>query len=438
GAFRCPACPKLHGRCGDAVYPLLHLAKTTGQTRYLKAALQVVGWMKNVDSPDGAWVNDPNDLKSWKGITVFGAIAMGEAIRHHGDLLDREVKQRWLERLRAAARFIHDQFKMDYGNINYPVTASYALTLLGELLDEPRYRARGRQFAHDALAFLTRPSRLLYGEGQPQAQRSPKGLVPVDLGYNVEESLPALVLYGLATKDGEVLEAVTAALAAHLQFMLPDGGWDNSWGTRNYKWTYWGSRTSDGCQTAYALLADRAPAFGTAATRNTELLRACTHNGLLHGGPHYADHQVPPCVHHTFCHAKALATVLDHPAVPGEMGPLPRETATGVRTVPELDTILVARGPWRATVSGYDWLYKKKVFSGMGGALCLLWHRDLGPLFTASLANYLPVEPNNMQLLAGEPDFSLTPRVEIRTGGQWFSNIFDPAATVSQSSIPGG
>jgi hypothetical protein len=28
----------------------------------------------------------------------------------------------------------------------------------------------------------------------------------------------------------------------HLEFMLHDGAWDNSWGTRNFKWTYWGNR----------------------------------------------------------------------------------------------------------------------------------------------------------------------------------------------------
>src|SRR5439155_12202788 len=135
----------------------------------------------------------------------------------------------------------------------------------------------------------------------------------------------------------------------------------------NYKWTYWGSRTSDGCQTAYALLADRDPAFATAALRNTQLLRACTRDGLLHGGPHFAGRRVPPCVHHTFCHAKALATVLDHPQPRAvHAGPLPRESAAGVRRVPDLDLVLVARGPWRATVSGYDWLYKKGISSGMG------------------------------------------------------------------------
>ena len=47
------------------------------------------------------------------------------------------------------------------------------------------------------------------------------------------------------------LREVIASMRTHMEFMLPDGGWDNSWGTRNYKWTWWGSRTSDGCQPAY-------------------------------------------------------------------------------------------------------------------------------------------------------------------------------------------
>ena len=67
--------------------------------------------------------------------------------------------------------------------------------------------------------------------------------------------------------------------------MLPDGAWDNSWGTRNNKWSYWGSRTSDGCQPGYGLLAKKSPEFAEAVRRNTRLLKACTHDGLLHGGP---------------------------------------------------------------------------------------------------------------------------------------------------------
>ncbi len=93
--------------------------------------------------------------------------------------------------------------------------------------------------------------------------------------------------------------------------MLPDGAWDNSWGSRNYKWTWWGSRTSDGCHPAYILLADHEPKFLEAAHRNLELMSACTHNNLLYGGPTTSQHGDQPCIHHTFTHAKSLATVLD-------------------------------------------------------------------------------------------------------------------------------
>jgi hypothetical protein len=441
GAFSCPACAAIHGRCGDAVYPLLHMARTSGQDKYLRAAIQVVDWMKNVDSPDGAFTNDPNAPKSWKGITVFAAIALGEALHWHGDLLDVTVKQRWMQRLRKAGDYLFETFTMDTGNINYPVTAAYALTLLGELFDEPRYRLRGRTFARDSLAFFTTPNRLLFGEGRPKTAKSKKGLLPVDLGYNVEESLPSLVLYGLAARDEEVLQVATAALTSHLAFMLPDGGWDNSWGTRNYKWSYWGSRTSDGCQPAYALLADRNPAFATAAARNMSLLSECTREGLLYGGPHYVAHGVPACVHHTFCHAKALTTVIDHePKLPQptkRAAPLPREVARGTQHFPELDVALLAEGPWRATVSGYDRQYRDEVFSGMGGSLSMLWHRELGPLLAASLANDSKLEPNNLQTPPAQPWVCLTPRIESRAGDAWYSNVFDLGAQL-QPARSGG
>lgn len=97
--------------------------------------------------------------------------------------------------------------------------------------------------------------------------------------------MPSLVLYGLHTGDTTVLDAVKESLDAHLEFMLPDGGWDNSWGTRSFKWTYWGSRTSDGCQAGYGLMADWNPLYYKAAVQNTLLLKQCTENGLLHGGP---------------------------------------------------------------------------------------------------------------------------------------------------------
>ena len=436
GAYRCPACGTIHGRCGDSVYPLLYLAQTQGDARYVEAALRAMQWTKNVEAPEGAWTNDTNK-NSWKGITVFAAIAQAEALHHHGQLIEAPVRARWLARLRLAAEYIYANVNMAYGNINYPISAAYAMALLARTFDDDKYRVRGRELAQATLKYFT-PNGLLFGEGHPADQRSPKGCLPVDLGYNVEESLPSLAMYGLLENDTEVLEPVTTALAAHLEFMLPDGGWDNSWGTRSYKWTYWGSRTSDGCQAAYALLADRHPAFATAARRNVELLRRCTHDGLLYGGPHYFEHQVPACVHHTFCHAKALTTVLNQaPKIADASVALPRETAVGVREFPEINTFLAAQGPWRATVTGYDWLYHDSMHA-TGGSLALLYHQQFGTLCAASLAKYLLVEADNMQPLPDNLDFPLTPRLECRTAEGWFTNLYDLTAKTAVAHEPDG
>jgi hypothetical protein len=113
----------------------------------------------------------------------------------------------------------------------------------------------------------------------------------------------------------------------------------------------------DGCQPGFSIMASRNPAFGTAAFKNAELLARRTARGLLHGGPHFVSHGIKPCVHHTFAHAKVLAWVQDHkkslPQI-DKTTPLPRDRADGMKEFPELDVWLAARGPWRATVSGYD------------------------------------------------------------------------------------
>lgn len=436
GGIMCPACKLIHGRCGDAVYPLMYMADKTGRQRYLDAAIRVTAWMDNMSAPDGAWINDVD--VPWKGITVFGIIALAEAVRWHGHILDGKLKQQWLDRLKRAADYLHRNFTIDFvANINYPVTASYAMVLVGSILDEPAYTAHGKKLAHDCLFYFTEQNKLLFGEGKPYDKRSSKGFLPVDLGYNVEESLPSLVLYALMANDEDALNVTTKSLESHLEFMLPDGAWDNSWGTRSFKWTYWGSRTSDGCQPAYLLLADRNGAFAEASYMNTKLLEACTHEGLLYGGPHYFKHELKPCVHHTFCHAKAMATVLDHPRAKANMtitGVLPRQVAQSVREFPEIQTLLVSYGPWRSTVTGYDWIYGYDGIQNWhptGGAISMLWHDKLGPILAGSLAEYVRQEPRNMQLHTDSFTMALTPRLEFKLNGTTFSNIYDLTAKVS-------
>ncbi|MEL7163625.1 MAG: hypothetical protein AAFN92_22900, partial [Bacteroidota bacterium] len=197
-----------------------------------------------------------------------------------------------------------------------------------------------------------------------------------------------------------------------------------------------GSRTSDGCQPAYALLANLIPEFGTAAYRNTELLARCTaDNGLLYGGLHYAEHGVGACLHHTFAHAKPLAFVLDLEDRLPEItpaAPLPRVRASGVKSFPEIAVDLIAKGPWRATVSAYDHIYKKGVLHGTGGSLTLLHHAELGLLCAASMASYREVERFNQQPDPDGEDFCLTPRQEAIIDNLWYTNIHDLEASVER------
>lgn len=430
GAIQCPACPRIHGRCADALYPLMYMARTTGDRKYLEAAVRVQAWSDNVTQPDGSWLNEVSG-STWKGITVFGTIALADALHYHGELLDSKVRERWMDRLSRAIKFLDGYMTMNTGNINYPVTSSLAFAAAGRVLGNERYAQRAREFAHDSLKYFTK-NYFLFGEGKPKDATTAKGARPVDLGYNVEESLPALAMYGLMTGDKEVVEYTVNALKTHMEFMLPDGGWDNSWGSRNYKWTWWGSRTSDGCQPAYALLAGHDPVFREVAWRNLEQLAACTHDGLLHGGPHYRVHGEKPCVHHTFTHAKALATVLDHSGAvrPEQRMELPRGREYGLKSYPEICVQLVAFGPWRATVTEYDWEYTVGG-QASGGALSLLYHTELGPLLSASMNEYRPVEEHNQQFHGNYPTMCLTPRIEYRSGANVYTSLSDLKARLS-------
>lgn len=445
GALACPSCEHIHGRCWEAVYPFLHLAKATGNEKYLQAGIRLFDWSANVSGADGRWTNDLNP-KSWHGTSIFGAIALAEAIHYHGDLLTEEQLAAWKARLnKAGSGYLWKDFKtLNFTNVNYGFTAVHGFDLMGQVLGEQKYIDRSRDLAKGIKDYFTEPNKLLFGEGKPYNNRSGRGLLPVDLGYNVEESLNGVTLYALHQKDEELLKLLQQSLEGHMEFMLADGTWDNSWGTRQFKWTCWGSRTSDGCQSAYAMMAGRNPALGTAAFKNAELLARCTADGLLHGGPHFVTHGVAPCIHHTFAHAKVLAFIQDNlkslPKV-DKATPLPREVATGIKHFPELAVWLPAQGPWRGTISAYDSIYRTKsepdyIQHATGGSLAVLYHNSVGLIFAASMAKYLEVEPLNQQANPGE-DFAFTPRVEIKKDGGWYTNLYDLKAEVTPKEEEG-
>ncbi|MFW2348332.1 MAG: hypothetical protein ACN4EF_07225 [Wenyingzhuangia sp.] len=436
GALGCPSCSHIHGRCMDAVYPFLYMADTTGDQKYVEGAKLVMLWAENnVSQESGAWTVIKNP-KSWKGITVFGAIALAEALHYHGHVLDENTRKSWTNRLEKAGQYLYDTFTIDFTNINYPGTAVYGLNLIGDILDRSDFKVKSKKLASEVKAYFTEHEGLLFGECKKSSSKlSEKGLHGVDLGYNVEETLNGLVMYALKEQDEELLGLLTKSLNSHLEFMLPDGGWDNSWGNRMYKWTYWGSRTCDGSQPAFAMMSDINPAFGTAAVKNTELLKRCTADGLLHGGPGFIEAGIPPCVHHTFAHAKPLAALLDHwehlPKT-NTNNSLPRTAADGVKHFKDLEVFLFSRGDWRGTVSAYDaeYHYKYDFRQASGGALGLLYHNKVGLLCSASMAEYSLVEKNNQQPQPGK-DICLTPRVEVFKNDIWYTNLYDLPAKVN-------
>lgn len=433
GGLMCPACARIHGRCGDAVLPILCVAQHTGETKYVDAAKRLMRWMDNVHMPDGSWMNDVH-VSDWNGTTVFASIALVEALRHHGELLDDSTKTEWRKQLLKAGefingnRFIYSRKRegMRNMNVNYSASSTYALYAIGAECGRKDFQQKARETAADLIPYFTENNHFLYGEGPNIWTKTVNGCRPVDLLYNVEESLPNMVYYALEANDTTLLRHLKTSMDTHLEFMLPDGAWDNSWGTRSFKWTYWGGRTSDGFMGGYYALAHLNPAYAEAIGRNVKLLQKATHKGLLFGGMHYRSWGWAPCIHHTFGHAKALASFLNQPVKHLPEAKLPRDMAYGCKEMKDIRTWLVATQDWRASITGFDAEYKVKGTHPMGGVLSMLWHKNRGPVFAATMNKYTLIEAPNMQTYASEAyQMAGTPRIELMENETMYSNLDD-------------
>lgn len=433
GAILCPACSHIHGRCHEAVYPLLAMADISGETKYLDAARSLFRWSAFMLCDDGSLYNDSQS--AWNGPTVFSAVSLEKALRYHGGLLTAKEKAAWEERLLQMAAWLQDNITPEGKfNINYLAANAAALSLTGRYFDRAPLLARAKRLADFCFQHISERG-LVYGEGSLKRRATPRGGCAVDVGYNVEETLPSLFDYAEAMGDENARSTVRETARAHLDFMLPDGAWDDSFGTRNFKWTYWGSRTADGCQAMLNALGKDEPVFAEAAYRNLLLYQRCT-EGLLYGGPHYRRHGEMPCVHHAFCHAKALAQVLDEGAAEFERAALPADGPERVKYYPEIETYRLARGDWRMTVCAGDFPYMKGGHAS-GGAVTLLWHRAYGPLIAAANTDYSLREPLNQQLTRKKSlQGSLCPRLEKEENGTVYSQVYDFTASVAVEALP--
>ena len=429
GGILCPACSVIHGRCHEAVYPLMCAAKLSGDARYLSAAKRLFSWGKNMRTADGAFKND--FTSDWKGVTVFAAIALHDALKFHGDLLEEEERAGWEARLLELGEWLNGNLtEKTPAYLNYYAANACALALTGKYFGRDDFLEEAGRLAAHCLRHVSENG-LIFGEGRPNDALSEKGCRAIDIGYNVEETLPCLGRYASTVGDEKTINACGSLWRAHLDWMLPDGAWDNSVGTRSFKWTYWGSRTSDGCQAALFELGRDDPVFAEAAVRNLELLGSCTGGGLLFGGPDYEKNGEKPCVHHTFCHAKVLASALDSGPTDFRRAALPSDDPEPVKYYPELDTFRVSRGKWRMTVSGYDFSYRGADHAS-GGSISLLWHEDAGALVAVGMVDYSLREPNNQQLSVDPGAYRCScPRIETTFGGKRYGQHYCKTAGIS-------
>ncbi len=436
GGIWCRSCKMIHGRCPDAVYGLIVMAKISGKKKYLKSAKEVFAYGETMLCTDGGLYNDAQ--ANWRYTTTFHQIAVIEALRAGKDILDEKTKTAFENRARGMANWLYENLnEKSPANINYATTNGLAMALSGNYFHEQKYLDHAKRLIAYALDHISENG-LLYGESKPHDKVSLKGCRSVDIGYNVEESIPALVKYAHEIGDTALMDKVLPIVTAHFEFLLPDGGWDNSFGVRNNKWTYWGSRTSDGCAPMLLLLADKNPAFAEGAYRNTALLERCSPDGFLYGGPDYKRNGEHACTHHLFEHVNSIAFAVEHideKYLRPQGVALPSETGTWDKYYPELNTWRVKQGDYLATVTDSDFAV---AFSGhaTGCTLTALYHKTKGPMIMASVTDYFLVEPTNMQqALNRDRHRSLVPRLQVvKDGVEYASSFYEFAETSSSSS----
>ena len=399
GSILCPACSVVHGRIGDLAFPLMLLYNETNDPKYCEAAKKYVSWSnRNLSREDGCFYNDVGS--TWKGISAFSALAIGESLSHFGKLLDKDTRNEWealFKRLTYACAEYFENPKFT-PNINYFAGAA-ALFAFGYNYFGDEFLLKKAKFWEEKCHNSFDEQGLFYGEGKKKNERTAKGCRPIDMGYNIEESIPLLIMHAVWLNDQALTEYYKEKAKAHLHFVLPDGAIDNSFGTRHNKWTYWGSRTSDGLQEGLVLVAKNEPLIARACLESFRLYQRCTHRGLLNQGPMSHLAKEPPCVHHSFTHAKALAAFYLHIDEADfedcENTAMPREIE-GVKSFQGGNVYTVTRGGFIATINADDDVEYTDADNG-GGCISLLYHKSYGPILASTLHTYIPTEPLNMQ-----------------------------------------
>lgn len=422
GGITCPYCKCIHGRAGDAIFPMYFVYLHSKQEKFLTAARKLVAYTQRTQLYDGSWTS--HEMGTWKGTTVFKLLSL----IHAYDILDRQGMTEDALNLKAmiakAAQWTSTVFGEEIieNNVNYFVTSALVLEWSSRILGVPEYALQGKKLiAKYGLGNLNRDGFLL-------GESTKKSITSVDIGYNLDLSLGVMAEYALLT-GSEVVKAETVrALRAHVQFVYPDGSIDNSFGCRSCKWTLFGSKTAHGSQIALCLLCDVDPVFARAAELNVKYLEGLLSPDYLIGyGPDYWNYYQLGCIHSTFNRADALAIALTYGRKPSTLAvKIPTEEFFGGRHYTSLNVTHVRTEHIMATISAFA-----THNAPTGGSLSYLWSDQAGPVQVGCVTEYdREDEPQNIPEYPIPYGGPTTPRMEALIGGRNFSNLYEYEAAL--------
>jgi len=266
----------------------------------------------------------------------------------------------------------------------------------------------------------------------------PKG---IDIGYGLEMTLASLSLYLELVGDKKVEAVFNKALKAHLHFIYPNGSLDNSIGSRGYKWTLYGSKTTHGSQMALAYGAARDPYLKRVLKLTVKFLNKFVVNGLLTYGYEVEPSCLNICLYPTAIKACNLAFALNYFSEKGLSGErLSTDKTEYVKPFRSLNSIIVRKKSWMATISGCGNSDRYPGTDGLnnfyvpgGGAVTCLYHNKWGLIQAATQLDYQVPELLHVPHVDANIK-SLTPRICIHQGNYLFDNVHSRKVTIKHTA----
>jgi hypothetical protein len=430
GALRClsdnPDEHPLHTRAGEAVYPLAVAYRHSGKELYCNSAVALGNWLVSQQNKDGSWDETPG---TWKGTTADQCISLAEAYRILKQKLSPEERDRWDTSITSAANWIWEyHWKFPTVSTNYCPTAAVALILAYNVVSDPK--ESWLNTAEDVVNYVVNYRVNL--DGFFTGENVPSG---VDMGYGYDQTLGYMLLYGHLTCNDSLIERMVKTFDTHLYFVYPDGSIDNSWGSRTYKWTTYGSKTAPGSQFLCSLIAKYDARAITAGYLNLIYLRKMMKNGWVGYGPHSWAHDpnFKPCNYPTFARATNIALAVEFGSIYGPKSstaglPIPSQNTWWYKHFPTVNVIVVRTPKIMATITSYQPLFSS-LYLPQGGSISNLWLEDYGFVQTSSQTVYKREEPMHMPI-EGEL-LPLTPRIESKILGVYHTNLYESEGSFS-------